>query len=230
MFPGGALLQAEFNHQKSGISARELSQALKPASKSMSGLLAIKTLYRPYICPLGWVLSQIPEGTRLYDIGCGTGSLLFLSLRFRLAKLAHGYDVALGAVKASNAFGRDFSNFRVDYIQPENTPPDLSGYDTITMIDVMHHIPPNRQDDFIRETIARMDSGAKLIIKDIEASKVLGAWMNQLHDLLLSREWVHQRRSQDIVRLLKSAGAEVDQPILRWTLWYPHFLIVAYVP
>jgi hypothetical protein len=75
-----------------------------------------------------------------------------------------------------------------------------------------------------------MDSGARLIIKDIEGSKVVGAFFNQLHDLLLAKEWVHHRRSQDIRRVLQSMGATVSQPVLRWTLWYPHFQIVALVP
>ncbi|MBR8835792.1 MAG: decaprenyl-phosphate phosphoribosyltransferase [Stigonema ocellatum SAG 48.90 = DSM 106950] len=77
---------------------------------------------------------------------------------------------------------------------------------------------------------SNVQKGAKLIIKDIEASIILGSFMNQLHDLLLSRAWVHQRRSSDVVKVLLSTGATVSQPVFRWTLWYPHFQIVALVP
>ena len=212
------------------INPNSLFQALKLPCKRLSGLSALKTRYRPYICPLDLVLSRIPQSTRLYDIGCGTGALLYLALKFRSARVAHGYDVSPEVVKASGVFAGDGGEFRVDYLPPERTPPDLSGYDTVTAIDVLHHIPRDRQDDFVREIVANMDSGAILIIKDIEASKTFGAWMNQLHDLLLAREWVHHRRSQDIVRLLQSRGAIVSQPIIHWTLWYPHFLVVAQIP
>ncbi|MCP6760254.1 MAG: class I SAM-dependent methyltransferase [Fischerella sp. CENA71] len=196
----------------------------------MSGLAALKTGYRPFICPLDLVLSEIPEGASLYDIGCGTGALLYLALKFRFVTVAHGYDISRQAVKASKAFEIEPQRFQVELLHPEETPPNLSGYDTVTMIDVLHHIPLKRQNDFIRKTIATMDSGAKLIIKDIEASKIFGSCMNQLHDLLLAREWVHQHSSKDIVQVLQSTAAIVSQPILCWTLWYPHFQVVALVP
>ncbi|MCW5315978.1 methyltransferase domain-containing protein [Nostoc sp. KVJ3] len=207
-----------------------LAEEMKLPSQRMSGLAALKTRYRPFICPLDMVLEKIPEGARLYDIGCGTGALLYLALKLRSAKVAHGYDISPEAVKAAAAFAMEPEVFQVFHLHPEETPPDLHGYDTVTMIDVLHHIPPQLQDDFLRKTIARMDSGARLIIKDIEASKIIGSFLNQLHDLLLAREWVHQRRSKDLVQVFQSMGATVSRPVLRWTLWYPHFQIVVLVP
>ncbi|SRR5579883_1416064 len=206
-----------------------LAHELKLPCQKMSGLTALKTRYRPFICPLDMVLAQIPQGASLYDIGCGTGALLYLALKLRSLKIAHGHDISREAVKAAAAFAMRPEIFRVIHLHPEETP-DLHGYDTVTMVDVLHHIPAKLQDNFLRKIITSMDSGARLIIKDIEASKTLGSLMNQLHDLLLAKEWVHQRRSKDIVKVLQSAGATVSQPILRWTLWYPHFQIVAIVP
>ena len=196
----------------------------------MSGLAGLKTRYRPFICPLDLVLSQIPKSARLYDIGCGTGALLYLALKLRSVKVAHGYDICLKSVRSSAAFEMAPPRFQVIYMHPEETPPELSEYDTVTMIDVLHHIPYKQQDDFIRKTIERMAPGSRLIIKEIEASQIFGSFLNQLHDLIVSREWVHQRRSSEIVKVLESTGATVSKPILRWTLWYPHFLIVALVP
>lgn len=212
------------------INSFSLARELESPSKKMSGLAALKTRYRPFICPLDLVLSQVPEGARLYDIGCGSGALPYLALKLRAAEVAHGYDISSEAVKAAKAFDIDPQRFQVIQMQPEETPPPLYGYDTVTMVDVLHHIPYSQQDDFLRKTIAQMDSGARLIIKDIEGAKVIGAFCNQLHDLLLAKEWVHHRRSKDIRRVLQGAGASVSQPLLRWTLWYPHFQIVAIAP
>lgn len=222
--------QKNRNKKQVLINSFSLARELESPSKKMSGLAALKTRYRPFICPLDLVLSEIPEGARLYDIGCGSGALPYLALKLREAKVAHGYDISSDAVKAAKAFDIDPFRFQVTQMQPEETPPPLHGYDTVTMVDVLHHIPYSQQNDFLRKTIAQMDSGAKLIIKDIEGAKVIGAFCNQLHDLLLAREWVHQRRSKDIRRVLQSTGASVSQPVLRWTLWYPHFQIVAIAP
>lgn len=222
----------------------KLARELKSPCKRMSGLAALKTRYRPFLCPLDLVLSQIPEGSRLYDIGCGTGALLYLASKFRSVRVAHGYDISPEAVRYSNAFKQDIQiggsvgkvspvdtpHFQVIHMQPEETPPDLASYDTVTMIDVLHHIPFEQQDNFLAKTIQSMEPGSRLIVKDIEASLRIGAFFNQLHDLLLSREWVYQRRSQDIRKVLQSTEASVSQPIIRWVLWYPHFLIVALIP
>lgn len=220
-----------------------LARELESPCKRMSGLDAFKTRYRPFICPLDLILARIPEGARLYDIGCGTGALLYLALKFRSVRVAHGYDISPEAVKASKVFKKDIQKkapagespvdtpqFQVIHMQPEQTPPDFSGYDTVSMIDVLHHIPFEQQDTFLVKTIQSMEPGSRLIIKDIEASLTIGAFFNQLHDLLFSREWVYQRRSQDICKVLQSTGASVSQPIIRWVLWYPHFLIVALIP
>jgi len=176
------------------------------------------------------VLAEIPRGSCLYDIGCGSGALLYLALKTCLVKVAHGYDVSEEVVKSAKAFEMSSDIFQVIYLPTEKTPPDLHGYDIVTMVDVLHHIPAKLQDNFLCTTISRMDSGAKLIIKDIEASKFLGSLMNQIHDLLLAREWVYQRRSSDVVKVLRSTGAIVSKPLFRWTLWYPHFQVVVQVP
>jgi cyclopropane fatty-acyl-phospholipid synthase-like methyltransferase len=209
-----------------------LIRELEPHCKRMSGLTALKTRYRPFICPLDMVLSKIPEGARLYDIGCGSGALLYLALKLRSVKVAHGYDISSEAIKASEAFtfAMEPGKFQVVKLHPEKTPPDLRGYDTVTIIDVLHHIPRELQENFIRKTIAQMDSGSRLIIKDIEASKIIGSFLNQIHDLLLAGEWVHQCRSQDVVKILQSTGATVSKTEFRWTLWYPHFQVIAIVP
>ena len=123
------------------MNSSKLAHELEAPSKKMSGLAALKTRYRPYICPLDLVLSQIPEGARLYDIGCGSGVLLYLASKLRSVKVAHGYDVSLEAVRASKAFDLEPQKFQVVHMHPEETPPPLYGYDTVSMVDVLHHIP-----------------------------------------------------------------------------------------
>ena len=206
---------------------KDLLRELRPASARMAGLNGIKTRYRPLICPIGLVLEEIPRGARLFDIGCGTGALLYLALRLRSVELAHGYDISTSAVEASAAFEANPWQFRVTLLSAEDATPDLSGYDTITMIDVLHHLPPNQQDDFLREVINRMDASAKFILMDIEASHILGSWWNQIHDLILARKWVHPRRATNVAEVLRLAGANVTKVLYRWTFCYPHFQIVA---
>ena len=62
----GNLKQRNRRKTGSSINSSSLARELELPSKKMSGLAALKTHYRPFICPLDLVLSQIPEGARLY--------------------------------------------------------------------------------------------------------------------------------------------------------------------
>lgn len=210
----------------------ELARKLAEAAAGMPLLLALKTRYRPYICPLEWVLSEIPERARLYDIGCGTGALLYLAQACRQVTIAHGYDVDALTVAQARHFQRDkeATDFEAVCLPIGQTPPDVSAYDTVTMIDVLHHIAPDRQQDFLNRLADGMSSGGRLVFKDIDASRFFGRLMNQLHDLVLAREWVHPRSRLETVEMLEKAGLRILSHETRWSLWYPHFLVVALKP
>jgi 2-polyprenyl-3-methyl-5-hydroxy-6-metoxy-1,4-benzoquinol methylase len=214
----------------SSLTTLHLVRLLKTASASLQGLSRLKTHYRPYICPLNWILAQIPSNASLLDTSCVTGSLLYLTQQLRHVTIADGYDIVESVVQDATVFQKVSETIQIHYRPPDAPLPDLSAYTTITMIDVLHHIPPNQQDAFLYELIDRMPPGSRLIVKDIEASQYLGAWSNQIHDLLLARQWVHPRRAVDIAQQLRNAGAAITPPMLLWTLWYPHFLLVAEKP
>lgn len=94
--------------------------------------------------------------------------------------IAYGCDVSAGAVRASSAFGVDPKIFRVSLLHPDDTPPVLTGYITICMIDVLHHLPRSRQDGLIHDVVDRMGSGATLIFKDIDGAKRIGGFCNRI--------------------------------------------------
>ena len=212
------------------FSASYLSGLLREPASRLSGLARLRTFYRPYICPMGWILSEIPKDARLYDIGCGSGVLLYLAKAVSQVNLAHGYDIDPGAVTTSQIFSYDQNSFRVECLPVESTPPNLSGYDVVTMIDVLHHIPSDQQRKFMQRVADNMAPGARLVFKDIDASEFAGSCMNQLHDLILARQWVHPLSRQESVRMLTEAGLSVLRHDTRWSLWYPHHLIVAEKP
>ena len=105
--------------------------------------------------------------------------------------------------------------------------PDLAGYNVVTMVDVLHHVPRASQAAFLADVASRMDAGAKLILMDIDAGRPLRAMANQLHDLLLSREWVQPVSAKKAFDLLGQATLTPAHPRLFSTLWYGHYLITA---
>ena len=196
-------------------------------ARRLAGLAGIKTRWRPLICPLEQVLSAVPEGARVYDIGCGTGSLLYLAATLRGAAAAHGYDISAATIEAAQLFAPGLPAFRAALMAAEETPPPLEGYDAVAMVDVLHHIPPARQTGFLDAVVRGMDRDAWLILADINPERRLRALCNQLHDLALAREWVHPISPATVAPVIAAAGATIIAERFVTTLWYAHYLIIA---
>lgn len=203
------------------LDRQTIARCLMTSAKDVKGLQGVKNRYRPYVCPLVEIVEQIPDGASLFDVGCGSGTLLHLGRQFRHVKKAGGYDISPSAVEASAAF----ENLDVQLLSAGDPLPSLSGYDIISMVDVLHHIPVGQQNEFISTIIKNMDMGSELLIADINAEKKVGAFFNWIHDLLLAKEWVHPSTPAKVESVISELGCEVIHCSLHRTLWYPHFIL-----
>ncbi len=195
-------------------------------ARRLKGIGGIMARYRPLVCPIETVLAKIPPGSRLFDIGCGSGSLMFLALRLQRAVIARGYDISQTAVARARVFADSVPGFMAFHLTPAETPPSLDGCDAITMVDVLHHIPPPLQQIFIDKVLAAMEPSAKLIIADINPRRRIRAFCNQLHDLVVNRDWVNLIDPDSVCGVARRAGAIVTSQEFINTLWYSHYLIV----
>lgn len=200
---------------------KELVRSLKHAFAKVGGMQGLKNRYRPFVCPLAEILEQVPRGARLFDVGCGSGSLLWLAKAFRQVERADGFDVSPLAVEAS----RGLSGVTVTLRDRHEGLPSFAGYQVVTLVDVLHHIPPDQQQRFLVDLVGRMDSGSQLMIADIDADRKIGAFCNQLHDLLLAREWVHPWSPQRVRQVLRTAGCREVHFSRHSSLWYHHYLM-----
>lgn len=203
------------------VNQKDVLRCLRANASHIGGLQGLKTRYRPWVCPIRAILEQIPEGSRLFDVGCGSGVLLCLGVEILHLSKACGYDVSESAVEAS----RTFKGIEVRLLSKQGPMPSFQGYDVVTLVDVLHHIPSGKQQAFLAEVVHNMDVGSALLISDIDASRKVGAFLNQLHDLLLAGQWVHPWRPDDVMVVLDELGCEIRHFSLHRSLWYPHFII-----
>jgi SAM-dependent methyltransferase len=213
----GVLASSRWSH------AHELSQVAPP----MGFITGLKTVCRPLVSPLGQVVQLLPRGSRVFDIGCGSGGLLHLALNDAGVSHAAGYDVSTKAVGAARTLPWDAERLHVVHRTPGEGVPDISGADYVALCDVLHHVPPEAKADLMKDIAEKMRPGAVLILMDIDAGRPAGAWMNQLHDLVVSQEWVAPATAQAARTMVKEAGLVIRQESLFRSLWYPHYLIVA---
>ena len=206
--------------------AHQLSQVTPP----MGFITGLKTVCRPLVSPLGEVLQLLPRGSRVFDIGCGSGGLLHLALNDAGVSRAAGYDVSTKAVGAAQTLPWDAERLHVAHRTPGEGVPDISGADYVTLCDVLHHVPPEAKAPFLKDITEKMRPGAVLILVDIDASRRGGYWMNQLHDLIISQEWVAPVTAQAARSMLQQAGMVIRKESFVRSLWYPHYLIRAEKP
>lgn len=182
---------------------------------------------RPLVSPLRDVLEKIPRGSRVFDIGCGAGGLLYLALSQRGIVDGSGYDVSPKAVDAAKSLASVSSAFQIERRTPDEGVPDLSKADIVTLCDVLHHLPDQTKVTLLNEVARRMRPGAALIVADIDADARFGYWMNQLHDLIVSKEWVAPMSPRLAHELILDTGMTILRQESVRSIWYVHYLIVA---
>jgi 2-polyprenyl-3-methyl-5-hydroxy-6-metoxy-1,4-benzoquinol methylase len=196
-------------------------------SRAFRGLPRFLTAHRPRICPFERLVDAIPAQSSVLDIGCGNGLLLYLLARAGRLREGIGVDIRRDAIDAGNAALRGFGVDRASLCvagEPSSWP--RQAFDAVTMIDVMHHVPPERQRETLEAACAMVRPSGLLVYKDMARSPAWAAWANRAHDLLLARQWIHYLPIAEVesgaagskMRLVRSDSARLG--------WYAHELRV----
>jgi len=189
---------------------------------------------RPYNCPLEVLLSLVPDDGSVLDIGCGCGILLGLAALSGKAISAIGIDTAAASIQTAVAMQSALdpklpARLAFRKIRALDDWPD-GKFDMVSLIDVMHHIPPAKQAATFQAAAARVKPGGILLYKDMVRRPLWRAWLNRLHDLGVAREWIHYYP----VAHIEAAACDLGLIPLRSEtinrLWYGHELRVYRAP
>lgn len=187
--------------------------------------------WRPFICPFDRLVELVPVGARVLDVGCGAG--LFLGLLAAAGRRPDGlgFDSSGSAIETARGLQARLDHLgiagRLRFDQRDADRPWPSGpFDVVALIDVMHHVPPSRQEALIASARQALAPGGTLLYKDIAPRPHWRAVANRLHDLVMAREWVHYRDADQVaawgrdVGLRPRAAERIDR------LLYGHQLLV----
>jgi 2-polyprenyl-3-methyl-5-hydroxy-6-metoxy-1,4-benzoquinol methylase len=184
---------------------------------------AIQAL-RPYICPFDELLDLVPAGARVLDVGCGAG--LFLALLADTGRLGEGYgfDMSGQALKLAGTMVNNLNGkvaVKIEHRDATEGWPKGS-FDAVSLIDVMHHVPPDHQAGLIETAASRLVPGGLLLYKDMAARPRWRGWSNRLHDLIIARQWINYAPMALVHRWATQAGLEPVVLGARNTIWYGH--------
>jgi 2-polyprenyl-3-methyl-5-hydroxy-6-metoxy-1,4-benzoquinol methylase len=173
----------------------------------LTGLDAFFTRYRPLICPFDRLIDVVPATARLLDIGAGNGLFLYLLGATGKVEEGIGVDIASSEVAAGRRALAELGirNLRLERVSDTEQWPS-GGFGVVSMIDVLHHIPPHHQRSFFEEACRRVSPGGTMVYKDMCARPAWRAWGNRLHDLLKARQWISYRAIGEVEAWARELG------------------------
>jgi cyclopropane fatty-acyl-phospholipid synthase-like methyltransferase len=181
---------------------------------------------RPHICPFDQLIDHIPDGARVLDVGCGSG--LFLGLLAVNDRITHGvgFDASNPALRCGEHMLEALPSEQAARLHLEHCDARAAWpagvFDAVTMIDVMHHVPPAAQEGVFARAAAKLAPGGRLVYKDMAQRPAWSALANRLHDLVMAREWIHYRPVTDVEKWGHALGLSLLDRGVRRMYWYTH--------
>ena len=209
-------------------SAASLSREAADLFRHASFLLRWIQRGRPYNCPLDLLLQLVPGNCSVLDIGCGAG--LTLGVLARQGRLTRGVGVETNPnlVSAARRMARSLRNPGLLEFRHCSTPAQWPSerFPVVMFVDVLHHVPPERQQAVFLEVAARVAQGGILIYKDMNTSPAWMAVANRLHDWVIARERIHYLPVGAVESYAAAAGLVMEHAWAGTRLWYSHELRV----
>jgi 2-polyprenyl-3-methyl-5-hydroxy-6-metoxy-1,4-benzoquinol methylase len=201
-------------------------------AQNMSGLYRQKVMNRHRVSAMHLILDNIPAGSAMLDIGCGTGHLLFLAQRLCGIRVADGFDVSTAAIAAGQlAMAQSaWSSPPNIWVKLDPAPPpaeSLGAYDVVTMVDGFHHIPEPMQLQYPETLVRDMPGGKRLVFMDMDGSNAFSTFCAKTHDLLVNHEKVTPRRPEEIAGAIRKAGGSIRKEMTYWSLTFKSYICIA---
>jgi len=197
----------------------------------MSLLDSIKRKARPLICPFDPILNAIPGRSAVFDIGCGSGFLLGLIAERKTPKSLAGAEIDRNLVEAARDYLRDEASdvpASISLYDGIDFPDEIGNADAVTLVDVLHHVPPDQQVTFLQTVYQRMRPGSLFVLKDIDAGKRLLCLANKFHDFVVTGSPGNELPKEQTKEILESAGFRILSAGEERKVWYPHYWFVCH--
>lgn len=198
----------------SSMSAAQLSSTATMLFVDGSIVLRLLQRYRPYICPFEAILPIIPEDSDILDVGCGGGLFLGLLAANGRIRSGLGFDSSVKAIAIAKHMSRFFQQgegrLQLEFQQRDASDGMPDGYfDVVSIIDVMHHVPPLSQRSVLEMAASRLRPSGLLIYKDMVRRPLWRALANRLHDLVLARQWIHYAPIDHVEQWARDLGLQL---------------------
>ena len=169
-------------------------------------------------------MEYVPAESNILDIGCGSGLWLYLLSRSEIISAGTGIDTNQNKIRIANSIKSKKDDLEFIVVKPDEPFPG-NRFDCVSLIDVLHHIPPDNQRAFIKK-VTKLNTDL-IIFKDIDPNAKIKSFMNSVHDLIVARQLPGYRNIDAVIEWLTNDGFEIIKSTRCDMLWYSHHYIIA---
>ena len=193
-------------------------------------------VWRPTICPIEPLFAAVPQRCgSVLDVGSGRGMLLLNLFASGWISSGMGVEVSEKLVAQANTakaqlaqhLGREV-DVKFEYRRPEEVFDFDRQFNSVLAVDVVHHVPKELQADFVGQLLDLVVGGGTLVYKDMCIKPFWRSFANRLHDLAISRQWIHYFPIDSVKKIIGRKVEWSEARIETYSrLWYGHELVVA---
>jgi len=196
----------------------------------------LHTRLRAWSAPLDAVVEALPREGTLLDVGCGHGLVSNeVALRSPLARVL---GVDLSETKIASARASVGARTNVEFRQAPLEGVPESGFDAVSLIDVLYLVPPGSWTSFLRTCREKLRPGGIFVLKEVGTEPWWKFERLKLQEFMSTRilritkgDTMHFESGEDLRKRLLSLGFEdVTLQTLDSGYASPHLLLTARRP
>ena len=232
---GNPQRQKRLNIVELGPGSDEREVVRRIVGSYSSTIVRLYSTVRFRVIPLRFLneLAQyMPDRGRVLDLGCGFGLFTLHFAALKPASQFVGVDVSRSRIALAFGSARKLGIRNTEFICSDVREVELgdSAFDTITTLDLLHHLPIQDGNTIIKKVQSTwLSSHGMFVMKDVTTWPRPMLYFTFLLDLLMNpRDSFYYRCADAWIDLLDQAGfASVEKHYLWDLLPYPHILLIA---
>jgi len=201
-------------------------RALPPIERAYS--LVRFSILRPKLLSVMDLL--LTDEGRILDVGCGFGLFAAYFGQTHPRRRIVGVDPSVRRIALARGVAQSLGLRDHSFVVGDVRTADVEGpFDAIYVLDVMHHLPREDQEQVLERLRSLLVPGGILLMKDITTEPAFGLFFTEALDRLMVgwREPLAYRHHREWGEMLTGLGFKVRMVRVPDVLPYPHVVIAA---